>query len=67
MNNEYIISVLDFSTGQVDIFMTFLSEDEDHLVNQEAIDKAIEDRGHRMSDCQWMMTETNKFRLNIDI
>lgn len=67
MNNAYIISVLDFSTGQVDIFMTFLSEDEDYLVNQEAIDKAIEDRGHRMSDCQWMMTETNKFKLSVDI
>lgn len=67
MNNEYIISVLDFSTGQVDVFMAFLSEYEDFSVDQKVIDKAIEDRGHRVQDCQWMMTEANKFKLNVDI
>lgn len=67
MDKEYIISVLDFTTGQVDIFTVSLPEYENYSVDQEIIAKAIEDRGHRMSDCQWMMTEANKFKLNVDI
>lgn len=67
MNNEYIFSVLDFSSGQVDIFKAFLSEYDDVPVDEKLIDKIIEVRGHRMSDCQWMMTEANKFKLNVDI
>ena len=65
MAKSYIISVLDYFSGSIDIFqvnMPDIVEDIDIYIGD-----VIEDRGHHLSDCHYMYSEQNVFKLKIDI
>lgn len=44
--------VLDFSTGEVDIYPV-------EYENEPDMDDLLDDLGHNANDCQWMFTEGN--------
>lgn len=44
--------VLDFSTGEVDIYPV-------EYENEPDMDDLLDDLGHSANDCQWMFTEGN--------
>ncbi len=63
MNKSVIITVLDFFEGEVDIFQTFVS-DEDTDVEVQDI---IEERGHHIQDCHYMFSDPNKIKIKVDL
>lgn len=44
--------ILDFSTGEVDIYPV-------EYENEPDMDDLLDDLGHNANDCQWMFTEGN--------
>lgn len=62
---KYIVSVLDYCSGAVDIFPVNVPEDEPDF-NIFILDY-LEKKGHRASDCEYMVQETDKFRLNVEL
>ena len=47
-----ILTILDFSTGEVDIYPTDYNNEPD-------MDELLDSLGHNANDCQWMFSEGN--------
>ena len=67
MLKSYIISVLDYCISTVDVFkvsVPTLENDEDVT---EFLEGEIEKRGHNLTYCHWMSSDSNQFKCNIDL
>ena len=66
MDNEMIVTVLDYFSGEVDMFRISIDvgckTDAD-----EQVQGHIEKRGHHLEDCYYMFSESNKFKLKIEL
>lgn len=50
-----VLSIMDFASGKIEIV-----EIDDPVIEENhdgEIDREIESRGHRVSDCYWMLTD----------
>lgn len=67
MLKSYIISVLDYCDSKVDIFRVFVLglENEDDV--KEFLEGKVEERGHRLSDSNWMFSDPNQFKFKVDL
>ena len=66
MNGLRIVTVLDYFSGEVDIFQAFV--DTNHDVDEdEQVQGHIEERGHHLEDCYYMFSEPSKFKLKIEL
>lgn len=54
---KYIVAVLDYTYNEVDIFSCVGCDD---------IETKIEERGHNLSNCEWMSHEKN-IKITIDL
>lgn len=61
---EYIISVLDFTLGEIDIFRNWIKTGKD--VDAEVRD-LINQRGHNISNCQYMYSLAGRTKFKIDL
>lgn len=66
MNDSRIVTVLDYFSGEVDVFQVFI-EASCEADDDEQVQGCIEERGHHLEDCYYMFSEPNKFKLKIDI
>ena len=46
---------MDYSTGKVKVYETFVPSGDVH----EFVEEFIEEQGHRLKDCYWMITKEN--------
>lgn len=67
MNKSYIVTVLDYSQGEVDIFQIFVPDSDDYDGTIEFLEGVVEDRGHYLQSCHWMFSDPNKFALKVDL
>lgn len=67
MNKSYIVSVLDYASGSVDIFQVFAPDMDDKDDMNEFFEGVIEERGHNMVYCYYMASDPNKFKFNVDL
>lgn len=51
-----IISILDYSTGQVEIIS---------INNSESIEESLQDLGYNLNDIEYMVTDTLNLKINI--
>ena len=61
---EYIISVLDFTLGEIDIFRNWIKTGRD--VDADVRD-FISQRGHTISNCQYMYSLAGRTKFKIDL
>ena len=62
MDSKYI-TVLDFEIGRIyqyNIAETIEEIEESNLTNSEWYEEYIIDKGHKLSNCQWMIHEDNR-------
>ena len=45
------VTVLDLNSGTIDIYRT------DEIVNSETINEFLHERGHKESECSWMIAD----------
>lgn len=56
--NHYL-TVLDFTTGTTHIYkLTSLQQP-----NDETVEKFMEEQGHKVSDCEWMLADNIKMEI----
>lgn len=56
--NKYL-TVLDFNTGTTHIYKLTSVQ----LPNDETVEKFMEEQGHRVSDCEWMLADNIKMEI----
>lgn len=54
----YVVSVLDYGTGSVHIYRNQPDRD-----NEETEDWLEKEKGHKVSDCYFMITDQDEFQL----
>lgn len=67
MIKSYIVSVLDYCDGLVDIFQIFVPDIENEAEFQEYLENEVEEHGHRLTDSHWMFSDPNKFKFKVDL
>jgi hypothetical protein len=65
MVKSYIVSVLDYFEGGVDIFQVSVPENEDDIDTY--IQDSIEEHGHHLEDCYYLYCDPNKFKMKVDL
>ena len=66
MNELRIVTVLDYFSSEVDVFRAFVDTNRD-VDEDEQVRGCIEGRGHHLEDCYYMFSESNKFKLKIEL
>ena len=66
MSGLRIVTVLDYFSGEVDIFQAFVDTNRD-VDEEEQVQGCIEGRGHHLEDCYYMYSAPSKFKLKVDI
>ncbi len=64
MSKEYIVSVLDYTNSETDIFKMRIKDDEDQ---EEMVCWAIEQFGHSVENCHYIFAPIGKMKFHIDI
>ena len=67
MLKSYIVSVLDYCDGEVDIFQVFVPDLENDDDVREFLEGEVEEHGHRLSDSSWMFSNPNQFKVKVDL
>ncbi len=66
MDKSYIVSVLDHCFGEVDIFKVSVPEEIGDDDIYEYLEEEIENREHHLSNCSWMFSQPEMFRIKMN-
>lgn len=66
MNESRIVTVLDYFSGEIDVFRVFIDANCE-ADDDEQVQGCIEERGHHLEDCYYMFSEPSKFKLKLDM
>jgi len=62
MDKQFVVSVLDYALGELDVFKMFINENDD---TEEEVVREMARQGHKYENCCYMYNPVEELKINI--